>query len=278
MKNKNELIQILVNSGLERNEAAIEIELILENILNKTREELLFINEFDEKEILPVVLERANLRCPVQYILKNANFMGENYYVDENVLIPRDETELLVREVFKYLSDGIKILDIGTGSGIIACSLGLFSKKRGFKIEVLGVDISNAALNIAINNMKKLNLTRTCLFRKSDIFSNIREDEKFDIIVSNPPYIPKNQFETIQKEVKFEPYNALFTDDEDGLYFYKKIIKETPKFLNKKGFIFYEMMKGQHIEISKILSENGFYNIEIVKDMQGIERVIKAQI
>jgi len=278
MKNKKFFIDILINSGIDKNEARVEVELILKKVLKKTREELLLIDEFDENIILPFVYKRAKTKRPIQYILNSAEFSGLDFYVDENVLIPRDETEILVKETYKLLSKDTKVLDIGTGSGAISCALGALAKANNLDVEILGVDISREALNIAINNMKKFNLTRICMFRKSDIFSNIRENEKFDIIVSNPPYIPKKEYENIQKEVKFEPYNALFTNDDDGLHFYKKIIETSPKYLKKGGFILFEMMMGQYIEISKILKLNGFKNIEIIKDLSNIERVIKAQI
>lgn len=222
MKTKNDFIKILVGANIPLNEAKIEVELILEKVTGKKLEELLFVNEFDEVQIMPYIKERIETKKPIQYILGYSYFMGEKFIVNDDVLIPRDETEILIREVNKEIFNGIKILDIGTGSGIIPCILGKYSKEKNYDAEILGVDISNGAIHIALDNVKRLNLIRTCIFRKSDLFSNIRSDEKFDIIVSNPPYIPKKMYETIQEEVKFEPYNALFTDDDDGLYFYKK--------------------------------------------------------
>ena len=278
MKTKNDFIKILVGANIPLNEAKIEVELILEKVTGKKLEELLFINEFDEVQIMPYIKERIETKKPIQYILGYSYFMGEKFIVNDDVLIPRDETEILIREVNKEIFNGIKILDIGTGSGIIPCMIGKYSKEKNYDAEILGVDISNGAIHIALDNVKKLNLIRTCIFRKSDLFSNIRSDEKFDIIVSNPPYIPKKMYETIQEEVKFEPYNALFTDDDKGLYFYKKIIADAPKFLKKGGFIFFELMQGQADDVFKILSDSGFKNIQIIKDLANIERVIKAQI
>ena len=278
MKTKNDFIKILVGANIPLNEAKIEVELILEKVTGKKLEELLFINEFDEAQIMPYIKERIETKKPIQYILGYAHFMGEKFIVNGDVLIPRDETEILIREVNKEIFKGAKILDIGTGSGIIPCMVGKYSKEKNLDVEILGADISNGAIHIALDNVKKLNLIRTCIFRKSDLFSNIRSDEKFDIIVSNPPYIPKKMYETIQEEVKFEPYNALFTDDDDGLYFYKKIIADAPKFLKKGGFIFFELMQGQADDVFKLLSDNGFKNIQIIKDLANIERVIKAEI
>lgn len=278
MKTKNDFIKILVGANIPSNEAKIEVELILEKVTGKKLEELLFINEFDEVQIMPYIKERVETKKPIQYILGYAHFMGEKFVVNDDVLIPRDETEILIRETNKEIFKGAKILDIGTGSGIIPCMVGKYSKEKNLDVEILGVDISNGAIHIALDNVKKLNLIRTCIFRKSDIFSNVRADEKFDIIVSNPPYIPKKMYETIQEEVKFEPYNALFTEDDDGLYFYKKITADAPKFLKKGGFILFELMQGQADDVFKLLSDRGFKNIQIIKDLAGIERVIKAEI
>ncbi len=278
MKTKNDFIKILVGANIPSNEAKIEVELILEKVTGKKLEELLFINEFDEAQIMPYIKERIETKKPIQYILGYSHFMGEKFIVNDDVLIPRDETEILIRETNKEIFKGAKILDIGTGSGIIPCMVGKYSKEKNLDVEILGVDISNAAIHIALDNVKKLNLIRTCIFRKSDIFSNVRADEKFDIIVSNPPYIPKKMYETIQEEVKFEPYNALFTEDDDGLYFYKKITADAPKFLKKGGFILFELMQGQADDVFKLLSDRGFKNIQIIKDLAGIERVIKAEI
>lgn len=278
MKTKNDFIKILVEANIPSNEAKIEVELILEKVTGKKLEELLFINEFDEAQIMPYIKERIETKKPIQYILGYAHFMGEKFIVNGDVLIPRDETEILIREVNKEIFKGAKILDIGTGSGIIPCMVGKYSKEKNLDVEILGADISNGAIHIALDNVKKLNLIRTCIFRKSDLFSNIRSDEKFDIIVSNPPYIPKKMYETIQEEVKFEPYNALFTEDNKGLYFYEKIIADAPKFLKKGGFIFFELMQGQADDVFKLLSDNGFKNVQIIKDLANIERVIKARI
>ena len=278
MKTKNDFIKILVEANIPSNEAKIEVELILEKVTGKKLEELLFINEFDEAQIMPYIKERIETKKPIQYILGYAHFMGEKFIVNGDVLIPRDETEILIREVNKEIFKGAKILDIGTGSGIIPCMVGKYSKEKNLDVEILGADISNGAIHIALDNVKRLNLIRTCIFRKSDLFSNIRSDEKFDIIVSNPPYIPKKMYETIQEEVKFEPYNALFTEDNKGLYFYEKIIADAPKFLKKGGFIFFELMQGQADDVFKLLSDNGFKNVQIIKDLANIERVIKAEI
>ncbi len=273
---KSELVKILFCKGIEQKEAAAEVNLILETVLNKTKEELILIDDFDNAEVLLKIKERADTGRPIQYILGQAPFMGENFYVNENVLIPRDDTEILVREAFSKVKNKNKILDIGTGAGIIACMIAKLSKKALFEVEIIALDISNEALDIAYKNIKKLNLIRTVLLRKSDVFSNVKQGEKFDIIVSNPPYIPEKIKNTLQKEVLFEPSIALFAKDE-GLYFYKKIIKEAPKFLNKGGHLLFEVMQGQSKNIEKFFIDFGYADIKTVKDVSGTERVIEGR-
>lgn len=277
---KTDLIKMLINSGIDSNEAKAEVELILEFLLSKTKEELLFIYEFNDEKILNVIQERIKTKKPVQYLIGFAPFMGEKFIVNENVLIPRTDTEILVDEMVKTALDikdeTIKILDIGTGSGIIACMCAKKLIEKNRKVEIIGVDISLNALNVAIDNMKKLNLTRSVMFRKSDLFSNVKE--KFHIIVSNPPYIPKKEYETIQKEVKFEPYEALFVEDEKGIYYYDLIIKEAKSRLFDGGYLLFEIMKGQFDYIKELLEKADFKDIKGFFDIQGIKRVIKASV
>ncbi len=277
---KTDLIKMLINAGIDSNEAKAEVELILEFLLSKTKEELLFINEFNDEKILNVIQERIKTKKPVQYLIGFAPFMGEKFIVNENVLIPRTDTEILVDETVKTALDikdeTIKILDIGTGSGIIACMCAKKLIEKNRKVEIIGVDISLNALNVAIDNMKKLNLTRSVMFRKSDLFSNVKE--KFHIIVSNPPYIPKKEYETIQKEVKFEPYEALFVEDEKGIYYYDLIIKEAKSRLFDGGYLLFEIMKGQFDYIKELLEKTDFKDIKGFFDIQGIKRVIKASV
>ena len=169
----------------------------------------------------------------------------------------------------------IDILDIGVGSGCISCALAKKLKEK--EIEILGVDISLEALEVTIENINKLDLVRKVILRKSDIYSKIRPIEKFDLIISNPPYIPINQKESLQSEVKnFDPELALFTSDADGVEFYKKIIEGAPSCLKQNGFIAFELGINQ-AQLVKNMLEKDFKNIETTKDLAGIERVITAQ-
>ena len=144
--------------------------------------------------------------------------------------------------------------------------------------QIIGLDISKDALNTALDNASKLNLFNKAIFRKSDIFSNVKPGETFDIIISNPPYIPFAQKENIQKEVSFEPETALYTNDDKGLEFYQKIIQDAPNILNKNGYILFELGINQAPYVKQILLDNKFKDIEIINDLAGIERVILGKI
>ena len=205
--------------------------------------------------------------------------MGEKYIVNENVLIPRDETEILVEKAYDLVKNNknkIDILDIGVGSGCISCALA--KKLKNKEIEILGVDISIDALEVAIENINKLDLVRKVILRKSDIYSKIRPIEKFDLIISNPPYIPIRQKENLQNEVKnFDPDLALFAADEMGIEFYTRIINGAKNCLKPNGFIAFELGINQANLVSKML-EKDFKNIQITPDLAQIERVITAQL
>ena len=148
--------------------------------------------------------------------------------------------------------------------------------------QVIGVDISTDALQVALENATKLNLFNKGIFRKSDIFSNVRNEgegrEKFDIIISNPPYIPHSDKETLEKEVHFDPALALFAADEHGIEFYDVITKQAPDYLNEGGYLVFELGIGQSSKVAELMASSGFEKIEIQKDLAGIERVISGRI
>ena len=197
--------------------------------------------------------------------------MGEKFIVNPHVLIPRDETEFLVRKAVEIINknDYKMALDVGTGSGCIACMVA-----KHTNCQIIGLDISTDALNTALDNASRLNLFNKAIFRKSDIFSNVKPGESFDIIISNPPYIPPSQKTHLQKEVSFDPETALFTDDEKGLEFYEKITSRAPKILNNGGYLLYELGINQAADVKRFMENAGFSAIEIIKDLAGIERVI----
>lgn len=279
--NIKQIEKILIDSGIEQNEAKIEAKMFVKHYLGLSEKDLIINDEFEEREdLLNAVNLRATTRKPIQHILGVAHFMGEDFIVNENVLIPRDETEILVRKaVYIINKNNFKdILDIGTGSGCIACMIAKGVNGVNGDVKVLGIDISNDALQVAIENASNLGLLNKAIFRKSDVFSKIRKEEKFDLIVSNPPYIPLNEKNDLQKEVGFEPDLALFAKDDDGIEFYDRIIKESPEYLNYNGYLMFELGIGQADKVKSLMEKRGFKNIEIEKDLAGIKRVIWGNI
>ena len=246
--------------------------MLVKHFLGLNSTDLLLNDEFELREDLQQAANlRATTRRPIQHILGYAHFMGEDFIVNEHVLIPRDETEILVRKAVDFVkAKGLKnVLDIGTGSGCIACMVAKLTEAK-----VLGVDISKNALQTALDNSSKLGLFNKAIFRKSDIFSNVHADEKFDLIASNPPYIPPSEKNKLQTEVGFEPELALFTKDNSGIEFYDKIIKDSPNYLNQGGYLLFELGIVQAEKVKSLMEQQGFEDIGIEKDLAGIERVI----
>ena len=273
-----DIVKILTNAGIEENEANIEVKLLIEHFAGYGIADIILGKKLDEDK-LKLVEQKARLRAktrqPIQYIIGQADFMGEKFIVNPSVLIPRDETVLLVRKSVEIIkNNGFKnILDMCTGSGCIACMIAKMTSAT-----VIGADISFEALETAFKNMEKMGLFNRALFRKTDLFSKIREDEKFDMIVSNPPYIPEKMKKDIQKEVTFEPDIALYTKDDKGLEFYQKIIKESPKFLNKGGYLLFELGINESRDVANLMKDAGFGEIQILKDLSNIDRVIFGKI
>lgn len=273
-----DIVKILTDSGIEPNEANVEVKLLIEHFAGYSLVDILMGKKLEEEK-LKIVEEKAKLRAkthqPIQHIIGFADFMGEKFVVNSDVLIPRDETEILVRKAIELIkNNNYKIaLDMCTGSGCIACMIAKLTD-----CQVMGVDISTEAIHTAFKNMERFELFNKAMFRKSDLFDKIREDEKFDLIVSNPPYISPIMKKSIQKEVSFDPEIALYTTDDKGLEFYQKIIEKAPEFLNPNGHILFELGFGQSRDVAEILKTNGFKEIQVIKDLAGIDRVIFAHI
>ena len=268
-----EIVKILTDSGIEPNEANVEVKMLLEHFANYGAKDIIMGNKLTAEK-LELVKEKAELRAktrqPIQHIIGFADFMGEKFIVNPSVLIPRDETEILVKKAIDLINtNNFKMaLDVGTGSGCIACMVA-----KHTNCQIIGLDISSDALNTALDNASKLNLFNKAIFRKSDIFSNVKDGESFDIIISNPPYIPPSEKAGIQTEVKFDPELALFTKDEKGLEFYEKISQGAQKILNQGGYLLFELGIGQSAEVKNIMKKCSFSEIEIIKDLAGIDRV-----
>lgn len=252
-------------------DAILKVQMLLQHSLSVSHEYL--INHYED-EMENVDLREFELNVidlingkPIQYILNNQVFYGYNFYVDENVLIPQPDTECLVEEVINIaekFSEKIKILDMCTGSGAIAISL-----RKNINATIFASDISDEALDIARKNTT-INQTEIT-FIKSNMFENIKD--KFDIIVSNPPYIETDVIPILSEEVKNEPKLAL-DGGKDGLDFYRILAKESGEYLNDNGILAVEIGYDQKEAVIKLFEENGFVNIYSKKDFGSNDRII----
>lgn len=215
-------------------------------------------------------IEQRKKRIPLQYIIGSQEFMGFSFLVSPSTLIPRQDTEVLVEEVCKS-AKGKKVLDLCTGTGCIIISLAKLCSLKS----AVGTDISLEAVEMAKKNAKQLNVN--VRFYCGDLFLALPKEEKFDIIVSNPPYIPSAVIDTLMPEVKeYEPMTAL-DGDIDGLKFYREIIKNARKFLAAQGQLFFEIGCEQAKEVTTLLLEHGFKEIRVRKDYAGLDRVVCAR-
>ena len=208
---------------------------------------------------------------PVQYILGNQDFYGLNFKVDERVLIPRADTEILVEELLKCDTEGKTILDLCTGSG---CILIAAMKKGGFSAGT-GTDISPDALCVAKENAILNNVSiRLC---EGDLFEAVDKNEKYDYITANPPYISPDEKKEVQEQVlRYEPHEALFAQ-EGGLLMYKRILQAVPDHLNAGGRIFFEIGYSQAGEVTGLCKKAGLTDIKVIKDLAGLDRVVTAK-
>lgn len=219
------------------------------------------------------LLSRRANHEPMAYILGTKEFMSLDFHVDKNVLIPRPDTETLVEFAIETIKNKrVKIIDIGTGSGCIGVSV-LSNCKRS---KVTGVDISDEALEIAEKNAKSNNVSKRFTTLKCDILNEVPKD-KFNVLLSNPPYIEPEVIETLEDDVKkYEPYHALYGGI-DGLDFYRRISKIGKDILTEKYFIALEVGFEQSRLVMDILKNDGYENITVIKDLAGIERVVTAR-
>lgn len=232
------------------------------------------LSESARKQIDQIV-NRIDQNEPIQYILGKCNFCGMSFLVNPDVLIPRPETEELVELIIrKHRSSKVRILDIGTGSGCIAVSLA----KNIPGAEVCGWDISEDALRVARQNAH--DLSAAVSFQQTDILHFTPEQkQKFDIIVSNPPYVCRNEQTTMEANVlEYEPHLALFVPDDDPLLFYRTIAHVGQQLLTSGGFLYFEINRKFGQETTALLQENGYENIEIIKDISGNDRIISGRI
>lgn len=260
-------------AGIE--EAALDARLLLEAVCGTDRNDLLVHGEQPvapeaEEKYLNWIRQRAE-HIPLQQLTGEQGFMGLTFSVNEHVLIPRQDTEILVEEVLKELHDGMRVLDMCTGSGCILLSLLHYSND----CEGLGVDLSAEALEVAGRNVLKVltpEKAEHAHFLQSDLFEKV--EGKFEIIVSNPPYIASAEVEKLMPEVRdHEPRMAL-DGTEDGLYFYRRIIEEAGKHLVSSGMLFFEIGYDQGQAVLELMRTEGYCEVQVVQDYAGLDRVV----
>ena len=278
---------------LEKNnidESRLIAEIVFSHVLNVDRMMLFtkYKNEIEDEKIEKIryfIQKIGREKFPVQYLLNEQEFYGRKFYVDKGVLIPRQDTEVLVEKMIEILKNNIlknknfgknskihpKILDIGVGSGIIGITAALEVEDS----YVLGVDISEKALETAEKNKQFLNVSNI-KFLKSDLFENI-EYRQFDMIVSNPPYISLNEVGIMSDDALLhEPSEALFAEN-DGLYFYYEICQKASDYLTDFGYLLFEIGHKQGKNVAEIMTNSGFKNVEVIKDLAGLDRVVIGQ-
>ena len=278
-------IEILEKSGIE--EAGLDAWLLLEYETGKNR--AYFYAHPEEtvtEETANAYLEKIRCRAthiPLQHITHQAFFMGYGFYVDENVLVPRQDTETLVEKALEIAAsmENPEIMDMCTGSGCILLSL-LLERKDSTGT---GVDVSSGALKVAEKNAKALGVTDRVSFVESNLFSAFflqKKDGKtlpgYDMLISNPPYIRTADIDTLMEEVQFHDPRIALDGHEDGLYFYRKITVEGKTFLKPGGWLLYEIGYDQGNEVGTIMRKAGFSHVEIIKDLAGQDRVALGQL
>ncbi len=267
-------ISILKNAGIETYK--LDAEIIMMFVLNIDKIKLITTNneltKVQENNFWNKINDRKTFK-PISYITNKAYFMDYEFYVDERVLIPRSDTEILIELATSYIKNYNynSIMDIGTGSGCIPISLCLLTG-----CDALAIDISNDALDVAKINAHKYNVNDKITFINSDLFENVIGT--VDVLISNPPYINKLDMDTLMKDViDFEPTNALYGGI-DGLDFYRDIINNAHNYINNNGMIFFEIGYDQGLAVQNLLLHKNFENVNIVKDYKGFDRVVYGKL
>ena len=229
--------------------------------------------EMSEEQVreFEVLIRKRAERVPLQYITGEQEFMGLTFHVNSNVLIPRQDTETLVEEALKVIKPGMKVMDMCTGSGCVLISI----LKNAHDVEGIGYDISKQAINVAKENAKFNEVP--AVFERSDLFEDVVEND-FDVIVSNPPYIPTDVVATLMPEVsQFEPREAL-DGKGDGLYFYSKILEQCKNYMKPDGYILFEIGCEQGDAVSTMMRLAGFSEVRVIKDLARNDRVVMGHL
>lgn len=260
----------------------LDAEVLLCNLLDVER---IHLHIYPEKEVSEEVqrifwqgIDQRKKHMPIQYIVKKQEFMGLDFHVEEGILIPRGDTEILVEKAMEiyeknYAPNKVKIMDIGTGSGAIVVSLAKFISNS----TLTAIDISPKALEVARKNASTHGVNHKIRFLEGSLFTPIHgkdEKEGYDFIVSNPPYIPRAVVDTLDPGVKdYEPHLAL-DGGEDGLEFYREITMGAREYLKKEGWLLFEIGYDQGESVSQLLKMNGFKDVNVIQDLAGLDRVV----
>ena len=278
--------ELLIDGNKILKEANIETyildtQLLLGKVLGKDKLYLIMnkeeeVSKFKEREFFKLIDKRKE-KMPIKYILKSAEFMGLDFYVQEGVLIPRGDTEILVEEVLKIIDDNreYNVCDLCCGSGAIGISIGYLRENTNVDL----IDYYDIPEKVTKRNIIKHNLNSRATFIKSDLLEEvISKQKKYDILVSNPPYIKEEVIETLMDDVKnYEPHTAL-SGGKDGLYFYKKIVDDSDKVLNENGVLAFEIGHDQGKEVSDLMIEKGYKDVRVVQDLAGHDRVVIGEL
>ena len=274
---RKSFIDIYLKNGFDFDDAKNEVDFALDTLFRFTYKEYMLdktLEAWQVSKMFKVIEERVSTRRPIQQIIGQAFFYGRKFFVNEYTLVPRPETELLVSTALKLLEDfeQPRVLDIGTGTGCIPLTLAMENEH----LIADSVDISQEALETANKNALFHNVFGRVNFIYSDLFENV--ENEYNLIVSNPPYIPLKDKESLQIEVRdYDPPTALFAKDENGIEFYEKIIIAANDYLLPNGYLAFELGINQYALVEKLLKDNNYRDIQVIKDFNSIERIITAK-
>ena len=283
---KKKIGELLIDGNKILKEANIDTyildtQLLLGKVLGKDKLHLITnkeeeVSKFKEREFYSLIEKRKN-KMPISYILKTTEFMSLDLHVEEGVLIPRGDTEILVEETLKFMDEDkeYEVCDLCCGSGAIGISIAHF--RENTKVDL--IDYYDVPEKVTKRNIVKQKLSNRAKFIKSDLLNEvINQQKKYDILVSNPPYIKEEVIDTIMEDVKdYEPHTAL-SGGNDGLDFYRRIVDDSDKILKENGILAFEIGHDQGEEVSNLMIEKGYKNVRVVKDLAGLDRVVIGNI
>ena len=262
---------------------SLETQMMIAKVIEKDRLYIMLNLEEDidesKVEIIKTMIDKRKSSYPLQYILGEREFWGMDFKVSEGVLIPRQDTEILIEETLKKLKDNkhksnLKGFEIGVGSGIISITL----LKEIETLTMIGVDINDKAIELTKANALKHEVSDRLCILNSNLFEKINKENQFDFIISNPPYIETKVIDSLKEDIKKHEPKLALDGGEDGLDFYRAIIEQSKSYISPEGFIAFEIGYNQGEAVKKIFVENGYPNVTIAKDLAGFDRVVIGMI